>query len=174
MIGSEYYNIPIHKSLGFNSKIGDKNINISIFGGSLGAGIFDIEFVKDLSEILSKAKSRYNCSFTVYHQIKDKTQHIQALKNYNENKISANIEQFFVKPESMILKSDILISRSGASSVFEGYVCGAICIFVPIKNSVKNHQLLNAQQIQKLARDRVYIENQNTLIPRLQMILSNL
>ena len=109
-----------------------------IIGGSQGAKIFDTLINET---ILSVSKS---CLINVIHQTSEKN--INYLKNfYKNNNIESNVFSFDQNLNELMKKSDLCISRSGASSLAEMSLMNIPFIAIPLPSSKDNHQYENAK-----------------------------
>ena len=68
-------------------------------------------------------------------------------KGYQEKGFDALVKPFFEDMASYYQISDLVICRSGASTVAELAVCGKAAILIPYPYAAHNHQLINAQEI---------------------------
>jgi UDP-N-acetylglucosamine--N-acetylmuramyl-(pentapeptide) pyrophosphoryl-undecaprenol N-acetylglucosamine transferase len=113
------------------------NLNIVVIGGSLGAKALNDTVPKALA--LIKEESRPN----VIHQSGEKQ--IRELKAaYVQSKVNAELVPFISNTAEAFAKADVIIARSGASTVTEIAAIGAAAIFVPFPHAVDNHQTFNA------------------------------
>ena len=131
LIRKKYYetdNIPNKDSL----------FSIIIIGGSQGASIFD----NFINEILVKISKIF--SLKVIHQTSEKNVH--TLKNfYEENKIENKVFAFDQNLNELLKKSDLCITRAGASSLAELSFLNIPFIAIPLPSSKDNHQYENAR-----------------------------
>ncbi len=119
----------------------EENINkpftITIIGGSQGAKIFD-EIIHEIILKISKINS-----LRVIHQTNQKN--IDFLKNYYlENKIENNVFTYDQNLNIYLSKSDLCITRAGASTLAELSILNIPFIAIPLPTSKDNHQLENA------------------------------
>ena len=144
LIRKKYYekdNIPNKDSL----------FSIIIIGGSQGASIFD-DFI---NEILVKISKIF--SLKVIHQTSEKNVHL--LKNfYEENKIENKVFAFDQNLNELLKKSDLCITRAGASSLAELSLLNIPFIAIPLPSSKDNHQYENAKYYKD--KDCCWIINQ--------------
>ena len=125
----------------YYEKYYEENINkpftIMIIGGSQGAKIFD-EIIHEIILKISKINS-----LRVIHQTNQKN--IDFLKNYYlENKIENNVFTYDQNLNIYLSKSDLCITRSGASILAELSILNIPFIAIPLPTSKDNHQLENA------------------------------
>ena len=115
----------------------EKKINILIIGGSQGAEFLQNNLKKNIVE-LSK-----NFEIFVNHQTSSQNyKDLEAF--YKENKIKFNLFHFDESLTKLIIKSDLCITRSGASSLAELVYLNVPFITIPFPYAKDNHQLYNA------------------------------
>ncbi len=121
------------------AKIPNKN-HLLVTGGSLGAQILD--------EIVPAAvASMKNKKIFVTHQTRP--ENVEKLQRfYAEHKIHANVLSFIRDMASAIRDADLVIGRSGASTVIELETIGRAAILVPL--NINPDQAANAASFAKL------------------------
>jgi len=131
LIRKKYYEKNSHKK--------DDNIfTIIIIGGSQSASIFDTL----MSEIFVKIS--HKCSLKIIHQTSEKN--LNSLKNfYEKNKIENNVFTFDQNLNEVLKKTDLCITRAGASSLAELSLLKIPFIAIPLPNSKDDHQYENAK-----------------------------
>lgn len=113
-------------------------LNIVVIGGSLGA--------KALNDIVPKALALISEDVrpNVIHQSGEKQ--IEELKKaYADSGVKAELVPFISNTAEAFAKADLVIARSGASTVTEIAAIGAAAIFVPFPHAVDDHQTFNAK-----------------------------
>jgi|GEM_PF-6327369 len=140
-----------------NANKNNDNFNIVILGGSLGASVFGENLVRQVVALLPQLQKKISVS----HQVRTEAECKIVEQIYKDASIACNVKTFFTEPQDMLFEANLLISRAGASAVWEGFYCGAKCVFVPIPNSIKNHQQKNAEYIKVLSEARITIQPQN-------------
>ena len=143
---------------------------ILIFGGSQGSKKINDVVVEALPELLEK--------YEVLHITGPK--HYSFVKEVSKLTIKENSKYYHIFPfltEEMgyaISIADIVISRAGASTIFELAACQKASIIIPLKNSAQNHQRENAYEYAK-SGGTIVIEEENLtphiLITRIKEIL---
>ena len=125
----------IFKLNSLNSK---KDIfTILIVGGSQGANIFD----KNLKDVIVNVSKKN--SIKVIQQTNEKN--ISSLSDfYSKNNIENKVFSFDQKFSENLEKTDLCITRAGASTLAELSVSNIPFIAVPLPTSKDNHQLENA------------------------------
>ena len=132
-------------------------LNILVVGGSLGASIFNEVLPKVFAEVLAD-KPDHIASIThqvgqgdidlvekVYKSFGFCLNEEQRTENQKIPKI--NIVNFIDNIAAVYSKTDLVICRSGASTVSEICAVGIAAIFVPYPHAVDDHQLYNAKPL---------------------------
>ena len=123
-------------NLNQSSKKRDK-INILIVGGSQGASIFD----NNLKNSIVNISKKFPLSIIQQTNYKNITQ----LKNfYYKHNVENIIFGFDKNFENKIGKTDLCLTRAGASTLAELSVLNIPFIAVPLPTSIDNHQFENA------------------------------
>jgi UDP-N-acetylglucosamine--N-acetylmuramyl-(pentapeptide) pyrophosphoryl-undecaprenol N-acetylglucosamine transferase len=117
----------------------NNHITITILGGSQGANIF----AHTIALAVAKLTPQYQAQISVYHQCRQDL--IDSTKQlwYN-TKASFVIKNFFTDVHNILAQTDIAISRSGASSIYEFSSLGCYVCYVPFAKASDNHQYTNA------------------------------
>lgn len=113
-------------------------LRVLVVGGSLGA--------KALNDIVPKALALMPAAIrpVVTHQSGAKQ--IEALRaNYEAAGVQAELTPFIDDTATAFAQADVVICRSGASTVTELAAVGAAAMFVPFPFAVDDHQTTNAQ-----------------------------
>ena len=76
-------------------------------------------------------------------------------KVYQEKGFDAVVKPFFEDMATYYQRSDLIVCRSGASTVAELAVCGKAAILIPYPYAAHNHQLINAQKLVDLGAARM-------------------
>lgn len=122
----------------------EKKIALLIFGGSQGAGIFDHiipEAISGLPEVLQKR-------IKIYQQVRAENIPIVDKKYKNLN-IDYEIKPFFENIPELMAGSQLIISRTGASSLAEITAMGLPAILVPFAAAANDHQTINSQVLEE-------------------------
>jgi|GEM_PF-295818 UDP-N-acetylglucosamine--N-acetylmuramyl-(pentapeptide) pyrophosphoryl-undecaprenol N-acetylglucosamine transferase len=115
----------------------DKKINLLIIGGSQGAKIFDTLIKSSMIELSKKY------SLKIYQQTN--SVNFEVLKKFYKDK-SIDCELFDFKEDisNLMSKSNICITRAGASTLAELVFLNLPCVAIPLPTSKDNHQFENA------------------------------
>jgi len=117
----------------------DNKFSLLILGGSQGAKIFGIVVPKVIKKIHDLG---YN--IMIYHQC-IKGQKTELENFYKNNNINSKVFEFSNNILEFILKSDLVISRCGASTTAELAFTNTPFVAIPYPHAVDNHQYLNAK-----------------------------
>ena len=121
----------------------NKKFHFLISGGSQGAYIFD-GIIKEVMVDLAKKYQLKVIQQTNIKKIKD-------LENfYNLNNIENEIFNFEKKFINLINKSDLCITRSGATSLAEISIMNKPFVAIPLPSSKDDHQMENAKFYENL------------------------
>ena len=118
----------------------NKSFTILIYGGSLGASYFSRELTSVICSLPTEIKNKIK----VIQQVR--VEDLENVKNnYKTHKIKAEISVFFHNIYKKFQIADLIITRSGGSSVAEILASCKPAIFVPLPSSFENHQFENAK-----------------------------
>jgi UDP-N-acetylglucosamine--N-acetylmuramyl-(pentapeptide) pyrophosphoryl-undecaprenol N-acetylglucosamine transferase len=117
------------------------NLNLVIIGGSQGATVF-ADTVPDAISRLSESEQK---RLIIYQQCR-KGEEDKVASKYKKMAAKVVVKSFFDNMSELYEKASVIISRSGASSVYEIAVAGVPSILVPLPTSADNHQYFNAEE----------------------------
>lgn len=136
-----YTGLPVRKEfIELAGKPIPKRAQLFVTGGSLGSRVLD--------EVVPQAVVQMkNKKIFVVHQTRP--ENVKVLQRfYADNKIKANVLSFVHDMANTIADSDLIIGRSGASTVIELETIGRPAIFVPL--NINPDQAANAESFEKL------------------------
>lgn len=114
------------------------SLRVLVMGGSLGAQAINTVLPKALALIPPQDRP------SVVHQAGEK--HLAELtKAYEQAGIEAQLTAFINNPAQAMSEADVVICRSGASTVSELAAVGVAAVLVPYPSAVDDHQTMNAQ-----------------------------
>ena len=114
--------------------------HLLVTGGSLGAQILD--------DVVPRAVAAM-CNKKIFVTHQTRPENVAKLqKFYADNKIHANVLSFIRDMAAAIADADLVIGRSGASTVVELMTIGRPAIFVPL--AINPDQAANAANYEKL------------------------
>jgi UDP-N-acetylglucosamine--N-acetylmuramyl-(pentapeptide) pyrophosphoryl-undecaprenol N-acetylglucosamine transferase len=111
-----------------------------VIGGSQGAGILSDVVPAALAALDEPLKSRLR----IAHQARGED-HARVVAAYSAAGISAEVEPFFNDVPRRLSECQLVISRSGASSVADIAVIGRPAILIPFAAATGDHQTANAR-----------------------------
>ncbi len=110
-----------------------------ILGGSQGSSLLSYRLAKAIVKLPKRLKSK----LIIFHQVRE--EHLLNVKEiYNNNYIKSNVVSFFKDIKNYFNKASLIIARAGSSTIHESITAGVPAMYIPIKNSVGNHQYENA------------------------------
>jgi UDP-N-acetylglucosamine--N-acetylmuramyl-(pentapeptide) pyrophosphoryl-undecaprenol N-acetylglucosamine transferase len=141
---------PIRREIfkGIEKRKGDR-FTLLIFGGSAGAHRINQAMIEGL-ERLQPIKS-----FLMFFHQTGKEDEEWVSKGYRNYGFEALVKPFFEDMATYYQRSDLVVCRSGASTVAELAVCGKAAILIPYPYAAHNHQLINAQKLVDLGAVRM-------------------
>jgi UDP-N-acetylglucosamine--N-acetylmuramyl-(pentapeptide) pyrophosphoryl-undecaprenol N-acetylglucosamine transferase len=112
-----------------------------VFGGSQGARAINQAMAAAAPQVLRQIPS-----LRIIHQTGEREYNdVQAL--YQRSRITAEVSAFIDDMPSAFARADLLLCRSGASTVAEATAAGKPAIFVPFPQAADDHQRRNAEAI---------------------------
>ncbi len=151
---------PIRKEFFASLKEGKREIKrrdrftLLIFGGSAGAHRINQAMMGALDQ-LRGIKS----SLKIIHQTgKEDLDFVS--KEYREKGFDALVKPFIEDIATYYQISDLVICRSGASTVAELAVCGKAALLIPYPYAAHNHQFINAKKLVDLGAARMILDQE--------------
>ena len=121
---------------------GDHPMSILVIGGSQGARILS-DVVPDAIAMLPE---QMLLNLRIAHQAREEDL-ARVRRSYLENGIDAEVRPFFEDLPRRMAEAQLVISRSGASSVADIAVIGRPSILVPLAAAIRNEQRANARML---------------------------
>ncbi|MCX7566331.1 UDP-N-acetylglucosamine--N-acetylmuramyl-(pentapeptide) pyrophosphoryl-undecaprenol N-acetylglucosamine transferase [Sulfitobacter sp. F26169L] len=150
---------------------GDYPMELLVMGGSQGARILS-DVVPPAIAALPMEMLR---NIRVSHQARDEDA-TRVSEYYAENGINADVQPFFHDVPRRMSEAQLVISRSGASSIADITVIGRPAILIPFAAAAGDHQVANAQGLVD-AEAAILIREEaaypDSLCEYIQMILTN-
>ena len=112
-----------------------------VFGGSQGAHAINEAMVRCLPELRRQAPGMH-----IIHQTGERDYN-NALAAYQSLGESAEVFKFIEDMPAAFARADLLVCRSGASTVAEITAAGKPAIFVPFPRAADDHQRVNAEAL---------------------------
>ncbi|HTY26178.1 MAG TPA: undecaprenyldiphospho-muramoylpentapeptide beta-N-acetylglucosaminyltransferase [Desulfomonilaceae bacterium] len=128
---------------------GGDRINILVFGGSRGARSINLAITENL-DLLTPLVGKMNLLHQTGHEAID-----QVRDCYNKAGIPADVREFIDDMGQAYAWADLVVCRSGASSIAEITALGKPAILVPYPYAVGDHQTRNALVLESGGAARV-------------------
>lgn len=130
-VRQQFFAIPLRRP-------GDRP-SLLLFGGSQGSRALNNVLVESLRELNNRVPGLH-----IVHQTGEKEYETVA-KAYLEAGVSAEVSPFIDNMSAAFAAADLLVCRSGASTVAEITAAAKPAIFVPLPTAADNHQFKNAE-----------------------------
>jgi len=124
-----------------NDSIEDNIFTVLVFGGSQGA-----HFINNIAVEAFKIINERKESINITHQT-GKKDFEEIKKRYSEASITAYVTEFIDDMSTAYRTADLVICRSGATSIAEITVCKKPSILIPYPYAADDHQRLNAIEL---------------------------
>jgi UDP-N-acetylglucosamine--N-acetylmuramyl-(pentapeptide) pyrophosphoryl-undecaprenol N-acetylglucosamine transferase len=112
---------------------------VLVFGGSQGAQAINEAMLRSLPEL-----RRQSPGIHIIHQTGERG-YENAVARYRDANDSAEVFKFIEDMPAAFARADLLVCRSGASTVAEVAAAGKPAIFVPFPRAADDHQRVNAE-----------------------------
>ncbi len=141
-----------------------------VFGGSQGARAINQAMIESLGGLKQRIPGIH-----IIHQTGQRDyDHVQAA--YHQSGISGEVHKFIDDMPGTFARSDLLVCRSGASTVAEITAAGKPAVFVPFPRAADDHQNVNARALER-AEAAIVVEESNLgaayLVDTIDALLSN-
>jgi len=130
---------------------GDYPMNLLVFGGSQGASI-----MANVPKALALLPAPLQARLIVSHQARD-ADHTDAVAAYQALGIRADVQPFFDDIPERMANAQLIVARSGASSVADITVIGRPSILIPLAAAIRDEQTANAAAL-KAAHGAIVIQ----------------
>ncbi len=114
-----------------------------VFGGSQGAKAINQAMIQCLPELLKQLPNIH-----IIHQTGERGYN-DALAAYQKAGSSAEVFPFITDMPAFFARADLILCRSGASTVAEITAAGKPAVFVPFPRAADDHQRVNAQALER-------------------------
>ncbi len=125
-----------------------------VFGGSQGARAINQAMMESLPGLRAKIPGIH-----IIHQTGQRD-YDQVLAAYQQSGISGEVHKFIDDMPGTFARADLLVCRSGASTVGEITAAGKPAIFVPFPAAADDHQNVNARALER-AGAAIVVEESN-------------
>lgn len=127
---------------------------ILVFGGSQGSSVLNEAFLKAIPEIKEKIEK-----LRVFHSTGE-NDYEKVIEEYKKFNFAWDVKPFLDNIWEYFAKADILVTRAGASTIFEILSAGKASILIPFARSAGSHQLKNAMELKRKGVAEVVLENE--------------
>ncbi len=141
-----------------------KVFTVLILGGSQGAHGLNTALVEAVGHLNHPEQYRF------IHQTGE-ADSAMVQRAYDEKKISHTTVPFFEDMASLYRQADLVVCRSGATTLAEVAIAGCAVIFVPFPHAADNHQVFNAKPLVEAGAAEMILEkdlNGHVLAQRLE------
>jgi len=114
-----------------------------VFGGSQGARAINDAMIASLTGLRERTPTLH-----IIHQTGEK-EYERVRAAYEQSGISAEVHKFIDDMPAMFARADLLVCRSGASTVAEITAAGKPAVFVPFPRAADDHQNVNARALER-------------------------
>lgn len=152
---SKVSDYPIENIFFENSRVRAKIEKVIFLGGSQGA-----KFINDFA--VKVAPELHKRGISIIHQT-GKLDYKRIKNAYSKINVDVEVLDFHPKLSQFIIQSDLAVSRSGASTLWELSANGLPALFIPYPLA-NNHQWFNAKFIQD--KNMGWLKNQNEIQPQ--------
>lgn len=115
-----------------------------VFGGSQGAHAINQAVIDSLSGLIQRIPNLH-----IIHQTGERDFSAVQDGYQKAGLVSAEVSRFIDDMPAMFARADLLVCRSGASTVAEITAAGKPAIFVPFPRAADDHQNVNARALEK-------------------------
>jgi UDP-N-acetylglucosamine--N-acetylmuramyl-(pentapeptide) pyrophosphoryl-undecaprenol N-acetylglucosamine transferase len=141
-------------------------LRVLVLGGSQGARALNNAVPQALAALAGRI------AVDVRHQSGEKL-HAEALQAYQDAGVTARVEPFIADMAEAFAWADLVVCRSGASTLAELCAVGVGSVLVPFAAAVDDHQTRNAEYLVERGA-AVLLKQDETLATRLQDVLRDL
>jgi len=122
---------------------GNVRPTLLVFGGSQGARVINQAMTRCLPELVRQVPSIH-----IIHQTGERDYN-DAQSAYQKAGVSSEVYPFITDMPAFFARADLVLCRSGASTVAEIAAAGKPAVFVPFAKAADDHQRVNAQALEK-------------------------
>jgi len=145
-----FFNIPAKAAGGESGSVP----TLLVFGGSQGAHAINQAMIESLPGLRAKVPAIH-----IIHQTGQRD-YDNVFAAYQQSGVSSEVHKFIDDMPATFARADLLVCRSGASTVGEITAAGKPAIFVPFPRAADDHQNLNARALER-AGAAIVVEESN-------------
>jgi len=158
----EFFNVP--------PRLRDGKPTLLIFGGSQGAHAINQAVLEALPRLSKALPDLY-----IIHQTGEKD-YVEAQAAYLKQMLPAEVSPFIDDMPGAFARADLVLCRSGASTVAEITAAGKPAIFIPLPTAADDHQRHNAEVLASGDAARLLPQSElsgNRLVTEIEALLSD-
>ena len=134
-----------------------EKLTILIFGGSQGSHFLNKTMIASLPLLKKEIKN-----LRIFHQT-GKKDYEWVKKNYAQNGFNeVTVAPYFFEMADYFQKSDLIISRAGATTIAELIASQKASLLIPFSQATDNHQYFNARELEKIRGAEIILEKEFT------------
>lgn len=135
----------------------NNKLSLLIFGGSQGS-----HFLNNAMKLTLPLIKEEKESLRIFHQTGEKD--LEWVKsNYAQSDFKdITIAPYFFDMPGFFKKADLIISRSGATTIAELISSQKAALLIPFSKATDNHQVLNARELEKINAAEIILEEEFT------------
>ncbi|HJQ27092.1 MAG TPA: undecaprenyldiphospho-muramoylpentapeptide beta-N-acetylglucosaminyltransferase [Blastocatellia bacterium] len=142
---------------GLRPKARGERLHVLVFGGSQGAHAINVAMT-EAARLLAPQRGR----IAIVHQTGEKDYEMVE-RAYNETGLAgAEVKPFIHDMAARFEWADVLICRSGATTVAEVAAAGKAAVFVPFPFATDDHQRKNAEAFERVGAARMILQQDLT------------
>ena len=132
---------------------GGKPFTILVMGGSQGATAINKSFVETLAYLNARGRSP-----AVIHQTGE-TDYERVVHDYQKKGLKGELLPFIQDMTSAYNRADMVVSRAGATTIFELAALGKPSILIPYPYAANQHQTTNARSLVEAGGARMILQS---------------
>jgi UDP-N-acetylglucosamine--N-acetylmuramyl-(pentapeptide) pyrophosphoryl-undecaprenol N-acetylglucosamine transferase len=134
-----------------------EKFTVLIFGGSQGSHFLNKTMIASLPLLKKEIKN-----LRIFHQT-GKKDYEWVKKNYAQNGFKeVTVAPYFFEMADYFQKSDLIISRAGATTIAELIASQRASLLIPFSQATDNHQYFNARELEKIKGAEIILEKEFT------------
>ncbi len=148
---------PVREELFSNSEIKQKGgFTVLVVGGSQGAMAINKAICEAMGYLHTEKKYP-----EIIHQT-GKADYDRTNEDYKNRRIKVELEPFFQDMNTAYKRADLVVSRAGATTIFELAALGKPSILIPYPHAANQHQEINARSLVKTGGAEMVLQSELT------------
>jgi UDP-N-acetylglucosamine--N-acetylmuramyl-(pentapeptide) pyrophosphoryl-undecaprenol N-acetylglucosamine transferase len=130
-----------------------KAFTILVVGGSQGATAINKSFAETLEYLNARGKNP-----EVIHQTGE-ADYQRVVDDYRERKLIGELSPFIQDMTAAYNRADLVVSRAGATTIFELAALGKPSILIPYPYATNQHQMINARSLARVGGAEMILQS---------------